>query len=82
MVNDNKMFLISDQLQQLHKSQEAIITAQNENWQIIHHEVEVLRNCTHTNYDCEQSLFMRQEVMYTRMLIADILTMMMRDLNE
>lgn len=81
MENDNKMFLISDQLLQLHKSQEAIITAQNENWRIIHHEVEILRNRTHTNYDCEQSLFMRQEVMYTRMLIADILTTMMRDLR-
>ena len=72
---DEKFFRVSKDLALLHEIQDQIIETQNENWQKIERQFQVLRDNIHDMRNCDQLLYTRQQVNFNFDTISSLLSL-------
>lgn len=74
MQNNEKMYLVAQQLVELQKTQAELTDSQNQNWQIINNNIEILQNQTSMFVDCHHSHYVLLQVLNQMMEISNILS--------
>ena len=72
---DEKFFRVSKDLSLLHEIQNQIIETQNENWQKIEKQFQVLQDNIHDMRNCDQLLYTRQQVNFNFDTISSLLSL-------